>query len=117
MADAEEVEAVEYQNEAGQSPFGKWLAGLDSKAFIKVVAAVERIKLGNFVDDKPVGEGVSERRINFGPGYRVYFGRDGRKLVILLGGGVKRRQPSDIESARKAWGDYKQRKKQANGAH
>jgi putative addiction module killer protein len=60
---------------------------------------------------KPVGEGVSERRIDFGPGYRVYFGQDGQRLVILLVGGTKQRQQRDIAQAKAYWQDYKQRKK------
>ncbi len=59
---------------------------------------------------KPVGEGVSELKIDFGPGYRVYFGMDGRTLVILLGGGTKKRQRGDISAAQDAWTDYKKRK-------
>ncbi len=59
---------------------------------------------------KPVGEGVSELKIDFGPGYRVYFGMDGRTLVILLGGGTKKRQRGDISAVQDAWTDYKKRK-------
>jgi len=69
------------------------------------------MKLGNFGDVKPVGGGVSERRIDHGPGYRIYFGRDGAKLVILLGGGTKKRQQQDIQSAHQAWTGYKRRKR------
>jgi putative addiction module killer protein len=60
---------------------------------------------------KPVGEGVSEYRIDFGPGYRIYFGKDGDRLVILLGGGTKKRQQNDIQAAKTIWKIYKQRKK------
>lgn len=102
---------VEYQDAAGYSPFGKWLDSLSTQAFAKVSAVVARMELGNFGDVKPVGEGVSERRIKFGPGYRVYFGQDGDTLVILLGGGTKRRQQKDIAEAKAAWAEYKQRKR------
>ncbi len=61
-------------------------------------------------DVRGVGEGVLESRINFGPGYRVYFGRDGDALIVLLGGGTKRRQQSDIENARRLWREYRDRK-------
>ena len=61
---------------------------------------------------KPVGQGVCERRIDFGPGYRVYFGQDEEKLVILLVGGTKQRQQSDIDKAKAYWTDYKRRKKE-----
>lgn len=75
------------------------------------------MKLGNFGDVKPVGEGVSERRIDYGPGYRLYFGRDGERLVILLAGGTKRRQQRDIDRAKAAWREYQQskRRKTTNG--
>lgn len=67
---------------------------------------------GNLGDAKPVGEGVSERRIDFGPGYRVYFGQDGARLVVvLLAGGTKKRQQRDIDAAKTMWADYKHRKK------
>jgi putative addiction module killer protein len=66
---------------------------------------------GNFSNVKPVGEGVLEYRIDFGPGYRVYFGRDGDALVILLTGGTKKRQQRDIDAARAYWGDHKQWKR------
>ncbi len=66
---------------------------------------------GTFSNVKSVGGGVFECRINFGPGYRVYFGKDGEQIVILLGGGTKRRQQNDIRQALDRWEDYKQRKK------
>lgn len=66
---------------------------------------------GNFSNVKPVGQGVSEYKLTFGPGYRVYFGKDGDRLVILLGGGTKKRQGRDIENAQLLWKTYKQRKK------
>ena len=66
---------------------------------------------GNLSDAKSVGAGVFERRIDFGPGYRVYFGRDGRDLVILLGGGTKKRQRNDIAAARVFWTNHKARKR------
>ncbi len=69
-------------------------------------------RTGNFSNAKSVGAGVYERRINFGPGYRVYFGKDGELIVILLGGGTKQRQQNDISLALDRWEDYKQRKKQ-----
>ena len=65
---------------------------------------------GNFSNVKSVGNGVSERIIDFGPGYRVYFAKDGDNLIILLGGGTKKRQQKDIDNAKKRWRDYKNRK-------
>jgi len=85
---------------------------LDLSAAARITTAIDRMKAGNFGDHKTVGEGVTERRLDFGPGYRIYFGRDGSKLVVLLGGGTKRRQQSDIEKAKVRWKDYKARKKE-----
>ena len=70
-----------------------------------------RIELGNFSNVKSVGSGVYEHKIDFGPGYRIYFGKNGDKLVILLGGGTKKRQNRDIQDAQASWTDYKRRKK------
>ena len=74
---------------------------------------MERIAQGNKSSIEPVGEGVSEYKIDFGPGYRIYFGKDGDHLVILLGGGAKKRQRQDIRNAKAAWREYKERKKDA----
>ena len=100
-----------YLTSDGQSPFEKWFAGLDLTARAKVTTAIVRLEQGNLSNVKGVGEGVLEYRINFGPGYRVYFGRDGEVLVVLLTGGTKRRQQRDIEAAVEMWVDYKSRKR------
>jgi putative addiction module killer protein len=76
-----------------------------------VTVAIERLSDGNISNVKSIGEGAAELKINRGPGYRVYFGWDGKTLVILLGGGIKRKQQSDIESALRRWRDYKKRKR------
>jgi putative addiction module killer protein len=76
-----------------------------------VTIALTRMGQGNFSNAKAVGAGVQEFRIDSGPGYRVYFGRDGERLIILLAGGTKRRQRKDIEAARARWADYKKRRK------
>lgn len=101
----------EYLDANGRSPFGVWLDQLDAHAAVKVTTALLRIEQGNFSRVKGVGAGVLESRIDFGPGYRVYFGKDGEALVILLGGGTKQRQARDIEAAHARWQDYKRRKK------
>jgi putative addiction module killer protein len=75
-----------------------------------VAVALARLEQGNLSSAKGVGEGVFEHRIDWGPGYRVYFGRDGGQLVILLMGGTKRRQQRDIKTAKSNWADYKQRR-------
>jgi putative addiction module killer protein len=105
------IEIVQYETEAGDCPFFVWFEDLDARAAAKVRTAIARIETGNFGDVKPVGEGVSERRIDFGPGYRVYFAQDGEKVVILLVGGTKKRQQRDIDQAKAYWRDYKHRKK------
>jgi len=102
---------VEYMDAAGRSPFGGWFYRLNAPAAAKVTGAVFRLEQGNFSNVKPVGKGVSEFRIDFGPGYRVYFGQDGDVLVILLGGGTKKGQSKDISFAHERWADYKARKK------
>jgi putative addiction module killer protein len=93
-------------------PFRRLVLGLDLRAALKVRTAIARMEAGNLGDLKPGGEGVSERRIDFGPGYRIYFARDGSRLVILLVGGTKQRQQTDITRAQELWADYQRRKKQ-----
>jgi putative addiction module killer protein len=90
----------EYIDEAGRSPFGKWFDGLKGPAAAKVTTALERISQGNFSNVGPAGAGVLEYKLDWGPGYRIYFGRDSETLVILVGGGTKKRQSSDIKTAR-----------------
>jgi putative addiction module killer protein len=106
------VEVQEYLDRNGRSPYAHWFNDLDSRAAAKVATAVTRIGQGNFSNVKGVGGGVFEYRLDFGPGYRVYFGKDGDCLVILLAGGTKKRQQGDIENAIARWQDYKQRKEE-----
>ena len=105
-----ERELREYLTEAGRNPFRDWLHSLrvlQARARIRV--RLNRVRLGNLGDCEPVGEGVIELRLHFGPGYRVYFGQDGDVLVILLCGGDKRTQPRDIATAKQYWQSYKRR--------
>jgi putative addiction module killer protein len=81
-----------YVAAGGQQPFAEWFADLDPAARAKVTRAIARMGQGNLSNVKSVGDGVCEYRIEFGPGYRVYFGRDGETPVILLTGGTKKRQ-------------------------
>jgi len=104
------IEVVQYETEDGTCPFAAWFETLDARAAAKVRTAIARIETGNPGDVKPVGAGVVERRVDFGPGYRVYFSQDSRQLVILLAGGTKKRQQGDIVQARAYWKDYKKRK-------
>jgi putative addiction module killer protein len=106
------IELREYVDAKGRSPYRDWLVKLDAAAIARVIAAVLRLQCGNLSSAKSVGAGVSELRLDFGPGYRVYFGRDGERLVILLAGGSKRRQQADIEAARMRWVEYKRRKRE-----
>jgi len=87
------VRVLEYLDATGASPFADWFDRLDGLAAAKVTVALARIGQGKLSNVKGVGAGVLEYRIDFGRGYRVYFGRDGDSLVILLAGGTKRRQP------------------------
>jgi|ERR1043165_7387237 putative addiction module killer protein len=95
----------------GDEPFADWFADLEAVARAKVTRAIARMEQGNLSNVKSVGGGVLEYRIDFGPGYRVYFGRDGDTLVILLTGGSKKRQQRDIDAAHDYWQDYKQSKR------
>lgn len=101
-----------YRTAGGRELFTDWLSGLrDRQARARILARLERLELGNFGDCKPVAAGVSELRIDWGPGYRVYFGRDGQAVVILLCGGDKRKQHTDIRKAVELWQEYENRKK------
>lgn len=107
------MEILEYLDAGGCSPYRDWFDALNAAAAAKVTVAITRMRLGNLSNAKGVGGGVQEYRIDFGPGYRVYFGRDGDMLVILLAGGTKKRQQADIAIAQARWADYKRRKKGA----
>ena len=104
------IEIREYLDTEGRSPYAKWFNRLNSRAAAKVATAVVRMEQGNLSNTKGAGAGVVECRIDFGPGYRVYFGKDGDALIILLGGGTKKRQQKDIEAAQSLWREYKRRK-------
>jgi putative addiction module killer protein len=103
---------LEYLDRSGASPFAGWFATLDAPAAARVTTAIRRLELGNVSNVKGVHAGVFEYRIDFGPGYRVYFGKDGEAIVILLAGGTKKRQDRDIANAHERWADYKKRKTQ-----
>ena len=105
------IEIREYIDANGRSPYARWFNRLNAQAAAKVAMALIRVEQGNLSNAKGVGGGVLECRIDFGPGYRVYFGKEGDTLVILLGGGTKRSQQQDIETARELWREYKRRKR------
>jgi len=101
-----------YRTREGRLPFDEWLRELrDQNAVARVLARIGRIRRGNLGDCKPVGGGVSELRVDYGPGYRVYFGQKGSTLVILLCGGDKRAQLGDIRRAQEYWDDYEHRER------
>ena len=108
------IEVREYVATSGSSPYAKWFNSLNAQAAAKIAIATTRIAQGNLSNAKSVGAGLQEYRIDFGPGYRIYFGRDGDRLVILLGGGTKKRQQNDIRRAQALWAEYKRRKKEEN---
>jgi putative addiction module killer protein len=105
-------EIVAYVNAAGRTPYAEWHEKLDSAVRARVTVAVYRLEAGNFSAAKGAGAGIFELCLDFGPGYRVYFGKDGEKLVILLGGGTKKRQQADIEAAQALWQEYRRKKGQ-----
>jgi putative addiction module killer protein len=100
----------EFLDSQGRSPFARWFTRLDDPAAARVTTALTRLGEGNWSTVKGVGAGVFEVKIDFGPGYRVYFGKDGEQIIILLGGGTKKRQSADIGIAKEHWKDYKKRK-------
>ncbi len=109
------IEIRQYIDRLGQCPFLRWLDHLSDEAQARVARALERLEHGNLSSVKALGTGVNEIRIDFGPGYRIYFGWDGEKLVILLAGGSKKRQQDDIERAKALWREFKGRKGRTHG--
>lgn len=105
-----DVRVVVYIDTAGRSAFTRWFEGLNAEAAAKVTTAIYRMGLGNFSNVEGVDGGVFEYRIDFGPGYRIYFGKDGETMVVLLGGSAKKRQQQAIQAAQQAWREYKRRK-------
>jgi len=105
------IELRGYIDGNGRKPFARWFQSLDPSAAAKVTIGLTRMEQGNFSNAKGLAAGVFEYKIDFGLGYRIYFGRDGDALVILLGGGTKKRQNQDIRQAQTCWTDYKRRKK------
>ncbi|MBN4073893.1 type II toxin-antitoxin system RelE/ParE family toxin [Beggiatoa alba] len=101
----------EYTDDQGKSPYADWLASLrDARAKAKIMLRVDRMELGLFGDSEPIGEGLSELRIHYGSGYRVYYGRAGQQIYLLLCGGDKSTQSKDIKKAKAYWKIHKQRR-------
>jgi putative addiction module killer protein len=96
-----------FVTKTGKVPFTEWLEALrDPTARAHIKVRLDRVRLGNFGDYKSVGRGVFELRVNYGPGYRVYFGQIGSQIVVLLCGGDKSSQAKDIKKAQGYWADY-----------
>ena len=103
------MQVKEYIREDGSVPFQTWFDGLDPQAAAKVAVALVRLESGNTSNIKWFS-GLGEYRIDWGPGYRIYLSRDGDQLIVLLGGGTKKRQQRDIEKAMQLLKEYKSRK-------
>ena len=101
----------EYEDEQGNSPYADWINNFrDAKVKAKIIMRVDRMELGLFGDSEPIGDGLSELRIHFGAGYRVYYGKEGQQIYLLLCGGDKSSQKKDIKKAKAYWMDHKRRK-------
>jgi putative addiction module killer protein len=98
-----------YETASGKKPFEEWVEGLDHIVASRVEARINRLIQGNLGDVKPVGEGVSELRLAFGSGFRVYFAQFQNEIIVLLCGGDKSSQSKDIEIAHNYWADFKRR--------
>jgi putative addiction module killer protein len=97
--------------EGGRIPFKQWLDGLrDVSARAKIRVRLDRLRLGNIGDSRSVGGGVFELKVDYGPGYRIYFGQEGKRVILLLLGGDKTSQERDIAQAKKFLNDYKRRR-------
>jgi len=104
------IEVLTYTDDDGHKPYADWLDKLSDKhAKTRVLVRVGRMAAGNFGDCKPVSDGVWELRIDWGPGYRVYYAQSGKHLVLLLTGGDKRKQQTDIAIAVNYWNDWKRK--------
>ncbi len=99
-----------YETADGKRPFDQWLSRLrDNITIARIATRLNRVALGNLGDAKPVGDGVSELRLDFGSGYRIYFAQEGGKIILLLCGGDKGSQPKDIQTAKTYLEDYRRR--------
>ena len=97
-----------YQDKKGTAPFVDWLRSLkDIQARAIIRSRINRIRTGNFDNHRSIGQGIWELKLNYGPGYRVYYGNENQNIVFLLIGGDKGSQDRDIKKAQKYWRDYK----------
>ncbi len=107
--ETEPREVIYYKKEGGVVPFLQWLYSIkDGVTKARIRIRIDRVAAGDLGDYHPVGEGVNELRLNYGPGYRIYFGFDGQKIIVILCGGDKGSQNKDIRLAKKYWKNYKE---------
>ena len=104
------IRVAQYVGANGRNRFNDWFRRLEPQTRARIQTRIDRIEFGSLGDHRSMGQGVFELRVHFGPGYRVYFGREGDELVVLLGGGSKHRQARDVARAQAAWKVYKQEK-------
>lgn len=107
------IEFTEYVDVNGRSPFAIWFDALDAVAAAKVRMFISRVELGNYSNVAPIGDGLSEIKIDYGPGYRVYFRKEKEMLLLLLGGSSKKGQQKAIDAAKLAWKIYDSGRKQS----
>lgn len=101
-----------YISTTGKIPFKEWLQGLrDVSGRAKIRVRLDRVRLGNMGDNRTVGEGVRELKVDYGPGYRIYFAQEGARIILLLLGGEKSSQDKDIKAAKEYWNDHKRRQR------
>jgi|SRR6476620_1177172 putative addiction module killer protein len=109
------IDVLQYVRADGSNPFEEWFDSLHHQAAAKVSTATKRIEAGNTSNIKWIST-IGEYRIDWGPGYRIYLAKDGDRLIVLLGGGTKKGQQSDIDRAKALWAEYKARKSAAAGS-
>jgi putative addiction module killer protein len=110
MAEATPKQLKEYLTSDGRSPFIEWLNKIrDARARARIRVRLDRLSLGNFGDCKSIGGSIHELRLDYGPGYRIYFAQYGDQIILLLWGGTKRTQQQDIQLAQEYWGDFRSR--------
>jgi len=110
-----DIRIIEYIDRHTRSPFAAWFNRLNAPAAAKVTTALYQLAAGNWSNVKGVGGGVFERKIDFGPGYRVYFGKDGDRIIILLGGSSEQRQQQAIDAVQVRWTDYRRQNVKRSG--
>jgi putative addiction module killer protein len=102
------IDILYYKTDSGESPFINWLESLDNVTQARIEVRLDRVRLGNLGDWKPISDGICELRLSFGAGYRIYFGKIGAQVILLLVGGDKKTQKKDIQKAIAYWKTFKE---------